>query len=278
MRWYRKAAEQGHPIAQYRLAVGYRYGGRGVEPNLSEAIKWFRKAAENGNIDAQWSLGVTYYYTKKDYIKAIKWYRKAMEQRNKKAQNFLTRNKSFLSTIQKLATGENIDAQYIIKQYNNWEEEDRIKRIDDAKKQGLRLSEDGRVAMYFDGKENCSIPEGVIEIRDGAFSQRNLKRITIPSSVRKIGDYAFAHCPQLEKVTIFVGTKEIGAYAFVACPQLRYIMIPHSVKKIGKCAFADCTSLKEIRIPYSCNYYIDKKSNAFPRTQTFPANCKIKKY
>ena len=42
--WFRKAADQGHPDAQYYL--GGRYDkGNGVLKDMKEAIAWYRKAA-----------------------------------------------------------------------------------------------------------------------------------------------------------------------------------------------------------------------------------------
>ena len=44
-------AEQGNAIAQCNLGVMYD-NGKGVEKNLTEAMKWYRKAAEQGNENA----------------------------------------------------------------------------------------------------------------------------------------------------------------------------------------------------------------------------------
>jgi TPR repeat protein len=52
VKWFRKAAEQGHAWAQCNLANCY-YNGKGVEQSYEEAMKWFRKAAEQGHADAQ---------------------------------------------------------------------------------------------------------------------------------------------------------------------------------------------------------------------------------
>jgi hypothetical protein len=53
--WYLKAAEQGHPNAQYNLGVIYAKG-RGIKPDIEEAKKWYRKAAEQGDENAQTAL------------------------------------------------------------------------------------------------------------------------------------------------------------------------------------------------------------------------------
>jgi len=50
-----KLAEQGDAKAQYNLGIRYDKG-RGVPENDAEAVKWWRKAAEQGHEDAQWYL------------------------------------------------------------------------------------------------------------------------------------------------------------------------------------------------------------------------------
>ena len=54
-KWYKVAAEKGHKIAQYNLAVMY-YKGEGTEKNCDEAIKWYKKSAEQGYENAQKAL------------------------------------------------------------------------------------------------------------------------------------------------------------------------------------------------------------------------------
>jgi uncharacterized protein len=76
LKWYRRAADQGHSIAQYNLGVLY-YRALGVEQDLSEAAKWYRRAAEQGNGDAQFGLGAFYYAgagVLKDETEALAWF------------------------------------------------------------------------------------------------------------------------------------------------------------------------------------------------------------
>jgi TPR repeat protein len=49
--WYRKAAEQGDPMAQYRLGVMYAKGW-GVPQDDTAAVSWYRKAADQGDVPA----------------------------------------------------------------------------------------------------------------------------------------------------------------------------------------------------------------------------------
>ena len=74
---FRKAAEQGHADAQYRLGECYDEG-RGVERDLTEAAGWYRKAAEQGHADAQYRLGECYAEGEgvgRDPFMALRWWR-----------------------------------------------------------------------------------------------------------------------------------------------------------------------------------------------------------
>ena len=65
VKWYRKAAEQGDPIAQSSLGDCYA-SGEGVPKDMVEAEKWYRKSAEQGfNYSAQFERaeGVTWKFS-----------------------------------------------------------------------------------------------------------------------------------------------------------------------------------------------------------------------
>lgn len=67
------------------------------------------------------------------------------------------------------------------------------------------------------------VPEGVIEIGDGAFLGSKLKKVVLPSSIKKIGKEAFDYCKKLKD-----------------------IVLPSSLLSIGESAFSYCCSLEEI--------------------------------
>ena len=83
-----RAAELGHPEAQYRLGLLYMYGIKGViSIDYTEAIKWLELAAQNAHIKACNELGD--YYVQKygdDMVKcsevAFPWYDKSLKIRN----------------------------------------------------------------------------------------------------------------------------------------------------------------------------------------------------
>jgi uncharacterized protein len=92
VKWFHKAAEQGHADAQVRLGGYYAFFGHGVEKDYVEAVKWFRKAAERGHAAAQTNLGLMYQKglgVEQNYADAMKWYRMASEQGHADGQHEL---------------------------------------------------------------------------------------------------------------------------------------------------------------------------------------------
>jgi len=82
IKWYTKAAEQGHADAQNSLGNIY-YNGILLPRNKVEAAKWYTKAAEQGHVEAQTILGLMYFWGMgglTDRNKAFEWTIKAAEQ------------------------------------------------------------------------------------------------------------------------------------------------------------------------------------------------------
>ena len=106
---------------------------------------------------------------------------------------------------------------------------------------------------YSDGKGIIKFSGDVTTIGDQAFFYycRNLKSITIPNSVTKIGIRAFGDCSSLTSITIPNSVTSIGQSAFFDCSGLTSITIPNSVTEIGKSAFAGCSSLAEFNGKFS---------------------------
>ena len=80
--WYRKAAEQGHLDAMFRLGRAYIYA-KGVPIDSSQAVRWLWSAADNGHEEAKEFLGCAYFDgrgTTGDFAQAAEWFRKAVEQ------------------------------------------------------------------------------------------------------------------------------------------------------------------------------------------------------
>lgn len=88
------------------------------------------------------------------------------------------------------------------------------------------------------------------EISYGAFKDaETITKVTIPSSVKKVGDSAFENCALLKEVVFENADCTIGIAAFRYCSSLDSITLPSSLKAIPIEAFAACFSLKSIEIP-----------------------------
>jgi hypothetical protein len=72
---------------------------------------------------------------------------------------------------------------------------------------------------------SVTIPEGVISIGRGAFSQSGLTSVMIPTSVVSIGSHVFYGCSSLTSVTISANVTSIGEWVFAYCSSLKTISV-----------------------------------------------------
>ena len=132
-----------------------------------------------------------------------------------------------------------------------------------------------------------TIPNGVTEIYESAFSCTGIAYINIPKSVIEIRDFVFDNCTRLENITVDeknpnysslggvlfnkdktelvrypIGNKahaytipnsvtKIGNTAFSGGSNLFGVTIPNSVTAIGPWVFSGCTGITSIKIPNS---------------------------
>ena len=125
--------------------------------------------------------------------------------------------------------------------------------------------------LNYTWEETYVIPETFINPEDGleykvvgigerAFDGHNLTEITIPGSVKTIGNSAFENLIGLTTVTMLEGIETIGDNAFYNCIALNEINIPEGVTTIGDSAFAECANATTLTIPSSI---VEIKDNAF---------------
>ena len=110
--------------------------------------------------------------------------------------------------------------------------------------------------------EEYSVPEGVERIGTFAFlKNRNLGDVTLPSTLKEIGDMAFFDCGRLgaydfdEETDSLSGigfelpdsVVKIGSDAFSKCGSIApVIYIPSSVQSIGHNAFFNCGGINDV--------------------------------
>jgi len=92
---------------------------------------------------------------------------------------------------------------------------------------------------------SVEIREGITSIGVAAFAFcSSLTSITMPSSLKSIGDVAFT-CTALTSVIIPDGVTSIGKQVFYSCLNLASVTVAASVKIIGDEAFGSCLRLME---------------------------------
>jgi TPR repeat protein len=88
--WFRKAAQQGHPVAQYYLGKIYERYYKGVETDYAESLNWYLKAGEQEYAPAELALGQKFsgrnYGFERNPSKAIYWFHRAAEHGNPEAE------------------------------------------------------------------------------------------------------------------------------------------------------------------------------------------------
>lgn len=130
--------------------------------------------------------------------------------------------------------------------------------------------EDGILKKYCGKSLTPVVPEGVVAIEGGAFMNKPITKVTLPSTLKELRSYnaldssspyylwfyfpgywlgPFYRCEQLKEVYLPEGLKVISEGAFHDCISLESIKIPNTVTKIKCYAFANCKSLTTITIP-----------------------------
>lgn len=84
--------------------------------------------------------------------------------------------------------------------------------------------------------------------KDATTTEGQLSNIAIPSTVTKIGNWAF-NCTKITTVSIPAATKEIGINAFKECRNLRTATFVGSMETLPQGMFEMCSSLSSIKFP-----------------------------
>ena len=96
--------------------------------------------------------------------------------------------------------------------------------------------------------KTVTLPEGLLDIEEYAFSASGLASLTIPETVRTIGSYAFTKSASLA-VFVFDGNSELqtlGSYAFFNCTALIEVILPSGIVEIPDSLFYGCVSLYKV--------------------------------
>lgn len=93
---------------------------------------------------------------------------------------------------------------------------------------------------YLGDETELLIPEGVTVINDYAFyDNTSVEKVTLPSTVKRVGVEAFCYCSELTEVVINEGLEVIDYYAFYSSG-ITNITLPSTLTTIGERAFYSC--------------------------------------
>ena len=125
----------------------------------------------------------------------------------------------------------------------------------------------------FEGAENLrsvTLPAGLVNVGENAFSNTYLELAALPSSVRRIGSRAFSGCQHLVSVVMPSSVDSMGMGVFMGCTALKSAILPEgatditqmfygcknlvsaslpsTITTIGNMAFQSCESLEKVSI------------------------------
>lgn len=111
------------------------------------------------------------------------------------------------------------------------------------------------------------VEDGILYSADGTkliFCFGRKSSLTVSSSVKEIGPFAFQEADSLNEITIPASVLRIGDFAFVGCPRLEEMHILGN-PALGHLFLDDCPSLKKLHLrPYmrnkflrNCSFYAD---------------------
>lgn len=107
----------------------------------------------------------------------------------------------------------------------------------------------GDVVVMRDNLKNVSLPQDVERIGNSAFKYvRELRDFTIPQNLTSIGDNAFEGCTFLENVTIPNRVATLGNEVFKGCTSLKDVSLPPTLTSIGEATFSGC-AIEKLTLP-----------------------------
>lgn len=278
--WYLKAAEQGNERALFALGRIYANGIDEITPDYFKAFEYYLMSAEKGLSVAQYRTGVLYLYGKgvaKNTEKAKKWLEMAAKQHHRMAEIMLDAmdNESSEEQTDPLEASYRELAFAEIDEYGVLYSQDgkRLLRysMDELSTTGWNdETSTGDLDVEFGTQKIQSLTDYTVKngteiICNNAFSGcEAINTITLPETIKQIGEWAFFSCENLEQIYIQEGVQQVGDYAFMGCVNLQEITLPSTIEKIGLEAFQGIQNIisqtSEYNVMGNCLYSKDKKT------------------
>lgn len=142
-------------------------------------------------------------------------------------------------------------------------------------------------AFEYSGLESVTVPDSVKYIGENSFAGcGQLKRVVLPNKLKEIRENTFRWCKSLREVVFPRELDAVRISAFEGCDVLRTVDLPEGVTTIEEGAFAGCKSLESIYIPDSVIEIGGGKGTGFLKTfgepderhENFTIRCHIGSY
>ncbi len=290
--FYHKSAIQGNVFGQYNLGYCF-FLGKGTKKNYKEAINWFYKSIIQGgnNVQTKYYFVLSLMYYQRDIlignlIASLKHHLNCVKNKriNKTStffQDELNSNdpvtlckygvsyfngdsvkKDINKALDCFLKAANLGDFTSLKNWvcimedlihlNNFQSCVTVSEKESEKHlEEICYSPDKTVLLTSPKSViNCTVLVGTKKIDNYAFKNCvNLESIIMPNSLISIGDYSFFNCKKLYEVNIPNNVNRIGCWAFFNCSNLREVYFPNHILSIGEYAFSKCSKLKEINVP-----------------------------
>ena len=108
---------------------------------------------------------------------------------------------------------------------------------------------------YWDEVTSIMVESGVTTIGKQLFAGFTLvTQVSLPSTIKSIGTYAFLDCVSLTSLQIPSGVTTINDGAFAYCESLKSVTIPGTVQTLGTALFFECYDLSNVTLSEGLPY------------------------
>lgn len=131
-----------------------------------------------------------------------------------------------------------------------------------------------RITRYTGTAEDIIIPAEiggciVNDIGAKAFHKTNIRTVSVPDTVKKLGAECFSWCMKLEEAVFADGVEHIPFGAFLDCKSLTHVHLPYkTLRSLGERAFYFCEKLEFIDLPFLC-HTVGKDAFTWTRLKAF---------
>lgn len=99
--------------------------------------------------------------------------------------------------------------------------------------------------------QEVSLPKSIKEIQPFTFFSCDLRSVTLPDGLKKIGEHAFGANFSLRSVHVPNSVRSIGVSAFEKCEGLEEALLSERLTVIERSVFEGCKTLKSVDVPSS---------------------------